>query len=1199
MKKKPSSTQQMDLFGAMPVVSPPPPSAPRVVVAPVVVEEEVPGELAIDLAVRLERNVAVLAGAGAGKTYSLVTMCLHLLGGARSAGAIECAKLGLLTFTEKAADEMRARLRQRLDVLADGKGDEPALRASFEAQGVEFPKASKWRAIRDELGAATIGTFHSLCVQLLRRAPPGGAVSPHFELLDERSANALLRDLVERTLLERVERGGGFRELVAEIGFTRLVDGVVPVAARLREEGVAAELVRVPDGAALRQQFDEALDALKSQTRQTQPKPGTKQQAALQAFSLTLARVTFDNFEARLPELRAALHNARAPLDVLREAVAAKNDDENNISQLYSASLLAPYEAQLREVLVDVLKAHAEALTTRGVLDFTGLLVKARDLLRDDLEARRAAQARFGALLVDEFQDTNRLQLEIVLLLSEDAGANVSTAFEGRHEEIVALHQRPGFLAVVGDRKQSIYEFRGADVSVFEVMARAIERNGGARAYLRNSRRSTPALLERFNAGFTTVMGRGAYGDAPADFEVVYEPEHDDLTAVRETTLEGQPLIELVDPTLPEKPEALELRERDAEAVALAIGHGLSGAWNVTGGQVAVLFQRFTQLETYRQALVRHGIRHRVVRGRGFYGAQEIIDLASFLSLLVDADDALSLSVVLRSPLVGLTDADWVWLARPRNGDRWRLDAHAVLTGVLDEAGLSAPAVTALRRLRERYAALRAGVDRLGLRALLRVVFDAFDYRVALAATPFGEQALANLDKLLTLASTREAQGVSVAAFARELLDLADEAPREAEGEVVDELDLQAVTLCTVHQAKGLEWSVVVLPDLTPTPRSDTNAVRFDREFGLAIVKPSRGDTELRSRSATRITTQLGRRARAEHLRLLYVAMTRARDRVVLGLRQAKPPQRSWASDVEAFFELRVSHGVREQWNVTELKRRPQPTVGQVESADVRELIARVRTPVPLATRELLLPVTQLQDFVSCPRFFHFAHQIGLQEPRLAVKALEPLPEGQTIRERGTAAHRLLELTPLELVGSSQLRDALEALQHAEGLDDYDVVDLVESFWRTEFGRAVAARPERVHRELPFVLRLHGAPDLVLRGAIDLVVERDDALVVVDYKTSFKPPAGLAKYRFQLGCYALATQRFFGDARPVRTGISFLRETSLEPVFDEGFDVQSVATPLLRATAELAEAQRQTVWAGRPREICEGLGCGHIGRCHP
>ena len=1171
-------------------------------------------EIALPEGLRLERNLAILAGAGAGKTYSLVTMCLHLLGGARTGfSPIGCAELGLLTFTEKAADEMRSRLRERLDALAEDRGDEPALRASFEAAGLQFPPLRRWRAIRDELGAATIGTFHSLCTQLLRRAPPNSGVFPHFELLDERDARALLRDLVERTLLSRVEQGTPLRTLVAEIGFGRLVDGLVPIATRIREEGVRPDYVKTADAPTLRAQFTAELLELRAKLRNIPV--ATRQQLERHPPAVRLAAgLSWENLEVELPLLQEALKSVKG-WNELRTAA-------DNLSQLYGACLVAPFEAEVREVLVDIATAHEDALAARGVLDFTGLLVQARNLLRDYPEARVEAQRRFKALLVDEFQDTNRLQLELVLLLAErrDGGPRpVSQAFDVQHREIVQLPQELGFLAIVGDRKQSIYEFRGADVSVFEVMARAIEANGGGRAYLRHSRRSTAPMLAVLNAGFTQALGPGAAGDPPEDFEVVYAPEHDDLTAVRRASPRGVALLQLEDAkSVPDKLDAQVQRAADAEAVSKAVSFGLAGGWTVMegkdeaerparGGDVALLFQRFTQLEVYRQALVRHGVRHRVVRGRGFYGAQEIVDLASLLAVLADPDDALSLSAVLRSPLVGLTDAEWVDLARPlppspRGGEgrgessgRWSLDARRVLVG--DARDLPARVVT----FRERYAALREERDRLGLRALLRVVLEVFEYRVAVAAGPFGEQALANLDKLLVLATARESRGVGVSAFARELLELADEAPKEAQGEVVDELDLEAVTLCTVHQAKGLEWPIVVLPDLATSPRNETAAVRFDRNLGLSVVRP-KGATDLRSWSATKISAQLTRRARAENLRLLYVAMTRARDRVVLGLRPSSAQANSWASDLRAFFPLRVAGERPDHLDVSSLApRKPEPVTAPAGSrAEIDALIARVRAPRAATTTSMVLPVTQLQDLVSCPRRFHFAHQVGLSERPIAFEWRDDDPsQDADLRARGTAAHRLLELTPLEAVGTPSLLTALREVRRSAGLERLagdDVLGWVERFWSSAFARSVSSAT--VHRELPFALRLPGSA-LVLRGQIDLLAITQRELVVIDYKTATMPAAGLEPYRFQLGCYALAAQRFSPQPLPVRAGIVFLRDESPEPHFLADFDPAELTAPLAQESAGLIEAQRTGQWPGRPRERCDALGCGYVYRCHP
>jgi ATP-dependent helicase/nuclease subunit A len=483
------------------------------------------------------------------------------------------------------------------------------------------------------------------------------------------------------------------------------------------------------------------------------------------------------------------------------------------------------------------------------------------------------------------------------------------------------------------------------------------------------------------------------------------------------------------------------------------------------------------------------------------------------------------------------------------------------------------------------------------------VVLEVFEYRVAVAAGPFGEQGLANLDKLLVLASAREARGAGVSAFARELLELADDAPKEAQGEVVDELDLEAVTLCTVHQAKGLEWPIVVLPDLPTQPRNENAAVRFDRSLGLSLVRP-KGTSDLRSLSATHISNQLSKRARAENLRLLYVAMTRARDRLVLGLRPHNSPNHTWANDLNAFFALKVSGDQPERLDVSKLATRKPESVSAAPGSreDVARLIAHVRAPRESTTTSMVLPVTQLQDLVSCPRRFHFAHQVGLSERPVSFEWRDEESGDDDVRVRGTAAHKLLELTPLASVGILGLSAVLRELRRAAGLERVagdDVMAWVERFWASDFGRSLGGAT--VHRELPFALRLPSAdgPTLVLRGQIDLLVVHEGEVLVIDYKTSTMPTAGLEPYRFQLGCYALAAQRFVGASLPIRAGIVFLRDESPEPHFLPDLHGDELAALLARESAGLAQAQRTGVWPSRPRERCEALGCGYVYRCHP
>ncbi|NOK37416.1 UvrD-helicase domain-containing protein [Corallococcus exercitus] len=1207
----------------------------------------------------LEKNLALMAGAGAGKTYSLVTMTLHLFAGARQAEPLRPSRLCMLTFTDKAAAEMRKRVRERLDALAQGDvplDAEKDLRASLARLERPFPTQDTWRKVREDLGAATVGTFHSLCGQLLRRAPPAVGIDPAFEVLDELEAAGLLEDVTERVVLDALEGGDArVRELCAELGFSGsgfsdgLVAALMDVYGKMREEGLKAATARVGDGVADKAQLEGLIEDCRRLCMEARAQDTKGEWSPLlNACEPPLKWMTPDTFmqPAHFPTLRNVLLSEPRNLVNLRKGAGAclkellwkvKGKSDGSVRRLedaYAAWRTAPFEETFRDLLGQVEARHDAELIRRNVFDFTSLLVKARDLLRDHPEFRQQVQERLGALLVDEFQDTNRLQLELVLLLSEKReGGPRELAPDA--DLVAALPLEPAFLCAVGDRKQSIYEFRGADVSVFKVLADKIEAEGGMRGFLQNNYRSLPGVLSFFNRAFAGLLV--AKEATPRPFEVVYEPETDDLSPMRPDLAEG-PVVERL--TLPEADTAPELREYEADAVArrlrvmLAPGapatvmaEDKKGLRPARGGDVAMLFRTFTHLEEYRQALIRHGVPHRVLRGRGFYGAQEVRDLASLLALLADADDALAFAAVLRSPLVGLSDASLFRLA----GDLPLSLGSPRLVDPEVRAAMSAREQSRLARFLELIPVLRRERDRLGVHALLQAALEATGYREALAGSPYAEQASANVEKLLSLAARRDERGTGgCVAFARELRQLADSDPNEAQADLLDEGDPRAVQLLTIHRAKGLEWPVVVVPGMGGRRRTTTARAYFERSFGLAL-KPWMPDSldTFTSERFEAVRAELKAREDAEYLRLLYVALTRAKDLLVLsGGEEKRAGTDTWWHRVDR--RLDADPDLRALAIDVDVEQLPPPadpeppTEEQLEQARIRIESAlermsdeALRAGAALFTDAPAVATARaVQDFLTCPRRYHHLHRLGLavgSEPWEAPARAAPLfvePDGWLPVERpDQLVTRLLREVDLSLAGTdaeaSERRAHLESLLRTAGRDPEEdelggVLSTVERFLGTTFARQLAAAPaSSIHRGLDFVLDLDDGARV--EGAVDLLWESPDGeAVAVLLRPGARHPLGPAACVHELTALSLAAARMVRDGVPVRVGVAFLGEASPEPEFlPAGSADAGAVRRLAEGVRALAQAESTGAWPGWDKAACQALHCGFAEHCHP
>jgi ATP-dependent exoDNAse (exonuclease V) beta subunit len=1175
---------------------------------------------------RFAQDLVVQAGAGTGKTHALVTLYLHLVSGATEAREpVAPPRIAVVTFTDKAAGELKERIRARLGALAGAPDDvarlEPTLAEAARALGVTLPDGAAWRDALLGLGAAPVGTFHSFAGTLLRRHAARAGIDPEFTLLDEAEVQARATQAAERAILEALSAGDAdVEELVAQLGFRAVgrARGLVELLVMLRvlraEEGRGADgLDGNYDAAVMRRALDEAVAQLgRTATRlhDIVPELGPKTKTAPRARELCarLGALDFTRGDD-VAELVRGVKELYGPAvsgykQALKEAVERWSDADAGVRAVPLAQALA----RLVGTVADGYRAYKRRA---GAVDFADLLVLARDLLRDDATVRAAVRGRFDAVLVDEFQDTNPVQAELVQLI----GARQPDDARAR-------------LFVVGDRKQSIYEFRGADVGVFARAAAELVARGGREELLQQSRRSAPSVLALCNALFARALGGAGDG---GHWDVAYEPARDDLSPLRAEPLAtaGAELL-----TVAPGPSA-ESRGREARAIARRIAQLRADGRPL--GETAILLRRFTHVTDYLDALRAVGLPYFVVRGRGFFAAQEVRDLASALTVLDDPDDLLALVAVLRSPIVGVSDETLARLALAGQlRARVLLDPATVLSPSLPPAERAG-----LVRFSEQFRELRVTADRLGPAACAQAIVDGADLVPVLAATADGEQRVANLLRLIERAREFEARGGDLRAFANWLgrAAMPGGEAQAAQAQIADERD-DVVRVMTVHQAKGLEFPVVFVPACGAVERVDHAPIVYDSDAGLGLkLRDERKPIERVHTSASRRVAELRqRRQAAESLRVFYVAATRARDLVIFSGEPpyTRPNARTWrwhldavAGDERVRSLLRIVDGdalpappglvaapsagaspVRAETGDAPDAGASSGDASAASSADASGAAARARLQ-SLASRPRLRPttltvaVTQLSDFELCPRRYQQFHALGLQEHPSSSRAASPdvmldvdddAPPPLDPLRRGTLAHRLLERAPFADADAG----ALDRLLAADGYDPKhpEVAEVrahVAAFLGTDFARGLEGAA--VRRELPFLLSVpFGDGVLYLRGQMDLVVLAADGITVIDYKHA---RARDVDYRFQLDAYALAARRLYPHAPVVRTGLAFLKEPDPSPRVTDAPPSEPFERALATLGRDLAAARAAERWDMRPLATCHRLRCGFIYRCYP
>ncbi len=848
-------------------------------------------------------SVVLSAGAGCGKTSVLTRRFLsHLDPGSDT---VELSSLVAITFTERAAREMRERIRdQCLE----------RLRKATQAD------AEHWLRIVRELDSARISTIHSFCSSLLRSHAVEAGIDPKFGLLDETLGPSYLQQAVKAGLHELLANNDADgAELVFEFSLNRTQDllailvqeryridfckwekltarelaqqwdqhwhhVVVPELLRdLGDSGPARKTVQlleehVPANAVMRDRRLTLLESLPRLATGADPQDILdllQQNARVQGGGTKKDWKSEDVYVA----VKDALTALRALVDKLQKQLEY---DPEHLIRGAEIGLCALRAAAKVGTAYDQHKAEA------GLLDFDDLLLAARNLLRDNADVRRRAQTGISLLMVDEFQDTDPIQDKIVHDLCGDRLLS-------------------GGLFVVGDVKQSIYRFRRAEPRVFHELRQKIPDAG--RLPLNENFRSQPQVLAFVNAIFDGELGAEYEPLVAHVSQISPEPCVEFLFSVPSAD-EIDPEKGGADDDVDQSAAARRRREGDwiARRITQLLGDGVprvhfrdaaTGDFQlrtVDQRDIVILFRAMSDVRYYEEALRQYGLDYYVVGGRAFFAQQEVFDVVNLCRFLDDIDDQVALVGVLRSPFFCLSD-DAIFAL-----------GHTPAKSLFDTPP---PHLAEEQKDRIRFAAkvlgeLREKKDRLPIAPLLNLAIDRTGYDAALLTEFLGARKLANLKKLVDMARQFDQSGLfTLADFVDRLRDaVADETHEPLAATHPESADV--IRLMSIHQAKGLEFPVVFVADMDRPLNSQLPPARFDPELGPLVSLPEKFG-EKRGHPAL-VMHRLSEKKEdfAETLRLFYVAATRAADLLILSanLKQAGRATNPWLQLVAERFDL-------------------------------------------------------------------------------------------------------------------------------------------------------------------------------------------------------------------------------------------------------------------------------------------------------
>ncbi|MBM4054906.1 MAG: hypothetical protein FJ264_09625 [Planctomycetes bacterium] len=1117
-----------------------------------------------------DKNIVLTAGAGTGKTTILVQRMLHILLAHKSLQSVESPilKIVALTFTEKAASDMKIRLMEELEKIAAAiKGacnqEEQQNADTFIARlqttyHMTYSEIER-RTLKslEDMDKAMVCTIHSFAAYILRMFPIESGVTPGFTV-DEGS---IFEDLFEKEWVKWLDtelsltsnNSSTWKNVLTRIE----LDSIKSLTKRLSGFSIPLDTLsqKSDNSSYIHSLINPCFNTINTIIPKCQ-KSNNKLLLQLQELSNIfnalkthsidcLNNITYD-FEKSISTAKTGWREEDFP-------IAQDTVKKCRILLKKLQCVDEPFVKTILNLILPFAKTFQQIYLSQGYVSFDGLLTLTRNLLQNDTyrRIRAALKNEYTAILVDEFQDTDPIQYDIILFLSEK--------IHNHSDTIHNIPLEPGKLFIVGDPKQSIYSFRRADIEAYEHVVKQICDNE-APLNLQENFRSHSGIINVVNDLFDEKIITEQQGLQPKYIPIHAnrDPSHcfQKVQIISVSGINGEALT------------AESAREAEADWIAKWIKANVScgNTHNTLENNflpklkykdIALLLRSFTQIRPYVESLKEHNIPFIVEGEKYFYTTQEIIDFMNLLRAIENPFDTVALVGTLRSPFAGFTDNE-IYLLKTNE----LLDYRKTIS---NKTGLE-------ETINGFYAFLRNYHVRSGIIPVSRLISEIIHdphFTGITASSWQGEQKLANLQKFYQIACKLEQiQGISLKHFINSMKQYIDDAKEEGESPLSDET-LDVVKVLTIHKSKGLEFPVVILGNLHGEVKKDnetTDSAVFDWNTSSTGIALGKGEQQLRNLQSIVIENKINERAWEEEKRVLYVAMTRAKERLIL-TGTLKSNNKSYiglitkslhdAYGIELNNELHTASGqpVKVTFGVSEIffenfkydgtRRFVSKTEGNKWNVDWNSFVQVWNNRKQAMLKEIAQPLF-ISPSALCEEDTPMHYEISAHNKNGSSTEMQR-KHAATI---GTLCHQVLEKWDYQ--GTQQeFQDLINSLilininktnthQTIFNFIKTEIVNILTNFFHSEAYNELK-NAMIIGREMPILLQWDGQ---IMRGTIDIIYEFEGLTIIADYKTEEthlkETSFSTHKYHTQKNIYTEAVKRCLKINNPVFK-IIFLR----------------------------------------------------------